>query len=202
MKNLTTDKEISFEEICALLEKGECVVLPTDTTFGLVCAAKDKNSLEKLNTAKANPKEKLPQVLCTFEQALKLAKFNERAKKAAETFWPGALTLILKSTPLAKSFLPGETIGLRVPDNALLLKIMKVLQSGLFASSANIHGQGYTPDLEIIKKVFAPQEIAVIDGISSGQSSSVVDMTQKEIIFLRNGKISEEDFKKSVSFVK
>ena len=199
MKNLTTGKEITFEEICTLLKKGECVVLPTDTTFGLICLAKEKDSLEKLNKAKSNPKEKLPQVLCTLDQAFKLADFDERAKKAAETFWPGALTLILKSTSFAQEFLPSETIGLRVPNNDLLLKIMQELNAPLFASSANIHGQGYYPDLEIIKKAFAPQGIAVIEGCCKGQSSSVVDMTKKEIVFLREGEISIEKFKKIVS---
>ena len=202
MKNLTTNKEISFEELCSLLQQGNCIVLPTDTTYGLVCLAKEKSYLAELNKAKANPKEKLPQVLCTFEQALKLAYFDDTAKKAANTFWPGALTLILKSTPLAKSFLPSETIGLRVPNDDLLLKIMQSLNCPLFASSANIHGQGYTPDLEIIKKVFAAQNITVLQGQSKGQSSSVVDLSKGDIIFLRQGEITEQDFKKAVLFVK
>ncbi len=196
MKNLTTGKEISFEELCALLKKGECLVLPTDTTYGLVCLTTAKNALEKLNKAKANPQAKPPQVLCTLKQAFKLADFDERAKKAAQKFWPGALTLILKSTSFAQEFLPSETIGLRVPNNELILKIMQELDAPLFASSANIHGQGYYPDLEIIKKAFAPQGIAVIEGCCKGQSSSVVDMTKKEIVFLREGEISIEEFKK------
>ena len=199
MKNLTTNKEISFEELCSLLQQGNCIVLPTDTTYGLVCLAKEKSYLAELNKAKANPKEKLPQVLCTFEQALKYADFDDRALKAADTFWPGALTLVLKSTSLAKSFLPSETIGLRVPDNDLLLKIMRELGSGLFASSANKHGQGYSSEFKLIQEIFALQNIAVIEGISLGQSSSVVDMTKEEPVFLREGKITKEYFKKVVS---
>ena len=198
MKNLTTDKEISFEEICTLLKQGKCVVLPTDTTYGLVAWTGAKEALKNLNTAKANPQAKPPQVLCTFEQALKYANFDDKALKAAKTFWPGALTLVLNSSQLAKSFLPIETVGLRVPDNDLILKIMKELGSGLFSSSANKHGQGYTPDLKLITKVFAPQNIAVIDGISKGKSSSVIDMTKDEPLFLRTGQITEEKFKKAV----
>lgn len=199
MKNLTSGKEISFEEICTLLKQGKCLVLPTDTTYGLVSLTTAKNALGNLNTAKKNPTAKLPQVLCTFEQALKYADFDSKALKAAKTFWPGALTLVLNSTEIAKSFLPGQTIGLRVPNNNLLLRIMQELGAGLFASSANIHGQGYTPDFKLIQKVFAPQNIAVIDGASLGQSSSVVDMTKEEPVFLREGKISKEYFKKMVS---
>ena len=199
MKNLTTGKEISFEEICAILKQGKCVVLPTDTTYGLVAWTGAKYALENLNIAKGNPKEKLPQVLCTFEQALKYADFDDRALKAAKTFWPGALTLVLKSTPLTKSFLPSETIGLRVPDNDLLLKIMQKLGSGLFASSANKHGQGYSSEFKLIQEIFALQNIAVIEGVSSGQSSSLVDMTKEEPVFLREGKITKEYFKKVVS---
>jgi len=202
MKNLTTSKEITFEEICTLLKQGNCVVLPTDTTYGLVCLAKEKSSLEKLNLAKANPAEKLPQVLCTLEQAFNFAYFDERAKKAAKTFWPGALTLILKSTPLAKSFLPTETIGLRVPNDNLLLKIMTTLGFGLFASSANKHGQGYNNDLNIIRQTFAPQNIAVIEGACKENASSVIDLTKKDIVFLRQGQITEQEFKKAVLFAK
>ena len=198
MKNLTTGKEISFEEICTILKQGRCVVLPTDTTYGLISLTTAKNALENLNTAKKNPKEKLPQVLCTFEQALKYADFDDRALKAAKTFWPGALTLVLKSTELAKRFLPSETIGLRVPNNDLLLRIMRELDSGLFASSANIHGQGYSSELKLVQEVFVLQNIAVIEGLSQGQSSSVIDMTTEEPVFLREGQITEEDFKKVV----
>lgn len=202
MKNLTTNKEISFEELCALLKKGECIVLPTDTTYGLVCLTTVKNILENLNKTKANPQAKPPQVLCTLDQAFKLADFDERAKKAAETFWPGALTLILKSTSVAQEFLPSETIGLRVPNNELILKIMHELDAPLFASSANVHGQGYTSDLEKITKIFAPKGICVVEGKSKNQASSIVDLTKKEIIFLREGEISIEEFKKVVSCAK
>lgn len=202
MKNLTTNKEISFEELCALLKKGECIVLPTDTTYGLVCLTTVKNILENLNKTKANPQAKPPQILCTLDQAFKLADFDERAKKAAETFWPGALTLILKSTSVAQEFLPSETIGLRVPNNELILKIMHELDAPLFASSANIHGQGYTSDLEKITKIFAPKGICVVEGKSKNQASSIVDLTKKEIIFLREGEISIEEFKKVVSCAK
>lgn len=198
MKNLTTGKEISFEEICTLLKQGKALVLPTDTTYGLVSLTTAKNALETLNKAKLNPKEKLPQVLCTFKQALNYGIFNEKTLKAAKTFWPGALTLVLTATELAKKFLPSQTIGLRVPNNDLLLKIMQELGSGLFASSANIHGQGYTPDLEVIKKAFAPQGIAVIEGLSLGQASTVIDMTKEEIVFLREGQITKENFKKAL----
>lgn len=198
MKNLTTGKEISFEEICTLLKQGKCVVLPTDTTYGLVCLTTAKNALEKLNKVKANPQAKPPQVLCSLEQAFKLAFFSEKALKVAKTFWPGALTLVLKSTNLAKEILPGETIGLRVPNNDLLLKIMNTLGSSLFASSANIHGQGYIPDLDLITKVFAPQGVAVIEGFCKGQSSSVIDFTKTEPVFLRKGQITEEDLKNLV----
>ena len=202
MKNLTSGKEITFEEICFLLKQSQCVVVPTDTTYGLIAWTGAKNALQNLNTAKGNPSEKLPQVLCTFEQALELAYFDDTALKAAKTFWPGALTLVLKSTLLAKSFLKSETIGLRVPDNKLLLDLSKTLGKGLFASSANLHGQGYSPDLELITKVFAAQNIVVLEGVSKGQSSSVIDMSGKDIVFLREGEISKTDFKKKVSFAK
>ena len=202
MKNLTTDKEISFEELCSLLKQGKCAVLPTDTTYGLVSWVKAQNSLQNLNKAKANPEDKLPQVLCTYEQALKLAYFDETALKAAKAFWPGALTLILKSTALAKSFLPSETIGLRVPDTKLLLKLAETLDFGLFASSANKHGQGYIPDLNLIKQVFAPQNIAVIEGNCKKEASTIIDLTGKEPVFLRQGRITEQDFKKAVLFTK
>ena len=198
MKNLTTNKEISFEEICLLLKQGKCLVLPSDTTYALIAFTQAENALNNLNAAKGNPKDKLPQVLCTIEQALKLATFDEKALKAAKTFWPGALTLILKSTKLAKSFLPSRSIGLRVPKDDLLLKIMQTLGGGLFASSANKHGQGYSADLALIKKVFAPQGIAVIEGFSKGEASSVIDLTKEEPVLLRQGKITLEEFKKKV----
>ena len=79
---------------------------------------------------------------------------------------------------------------------------METLGFGLFASSANKHGQGYTNNLDNIKQTFAGQNIAVIEGICKGNASSVVDLTKENMVFLRQGQITEQEFKKAVLFAK
>ena len=139
-----------------------------------------------------------------FEEALKVAEFNDISKKLAENFWPGQLTLILKRKE--PNVIPLEltgfqnTIGLRIPDNEIILRILNLLKEkgyfgGIIGTSANYSGENPTiSGEEVTKKILSPIDLIIDGGKSKSKiPSTIVDCTTKKVTFLRVGKITEEE---------
>ncbi|MFX0141896.1 MAG: L-threonylcarbamoyladenylate synthase, partial [Candidatus Hodarchaeota archaeon] len=139
-----------------------------------------------------------------YEEATKIADFNNIAEKLANQYWPGQLTLILKRKepciipPEVSAF--QDTIGLRVPENEIILKILKLLKAegyfgGIIGTSANYTGE--PPSIsgeEVTKKILSPIDLIIDSGKSKSKlSTTIVDCTSQKIEFLRIGKISEEE---------
>ncbi|HEY0089547.1 MAG TPA: L-threonylcarbamoyladenylate synthase, partial [Candidatus Lokiarchaeia archaeon] len=137
-----------------------------------------------------------------FEEASKIAEFNEVAKVLAEKYWPGQLTLILKKK--AQNILPPEvtanqdTIGLRVPDNEIVLEILKILKSkgkfgGIIGTSANYSGEEPSvTGAEVAKTFLGTIDLIIDSGASKSKiPTTIVNCTQNKINFLRIGVIDE-----------
>ena len=139
-----------------------------------------------------------------FEEASKIAEFNDTAKQLAMEFWPGQLTLILKRKE--PSIIPLEvsahqdTLGLRIPENTIILEILRILKEkgyfgGIIGTSANYWGE--SPSIsgdEVAKKLLSPIDL-IIDGgrLKSKIPTTIIDCTSQELKFLRIGKISKEE---------
>ncbi|MFX1302722.1 MAG: L-threonylcarbamoyladenylate synthase, partial [Promethearchaeota archaeon] len=143
-------------------------------------------------------------LLSDYEEATRIAEFNDIAKKLANQYWPGQLTLILKKKE--PSFIPPEvtafqdTIGLRVPKNEIILKILQLLKSeghfgGIIGTSANYTGE--PPSIsgeEVTKKIISPIDLIIDGGKSKSKlPTTIIDCSSQKIDFLRIGEISEEE---------
>ncbi|MFX1391440.1 MAG: L-threonylcarbamoyladenylate synthase, partial [Promethearchaeota archaeon] len=139
-----------------------------------------------------------------YEEATKVAEFNDIAKNLVKKYWPGQLTLILKKKE--PCIIPSEvtasqnTIGLRVPENELILNILKRLKSfgyfgGIIGTSANYSGE--TPSLsgeEVSKKILSPIDLIIDGGVSKSKlPTTIIDCSSDNLKFLRIGEISEEE---------
>jgi len=128
---LDTDPEAGLAEAAAAVANGECVVLPTDTVYGIGANAFDKAAVQRLLDAKERGRDMPPPVLIAEPSMLRAVGDDvpDSAKALAHAFWPGALTLILKAQPKSGMEL-GETRGtvaVRVPDHdgALSLEMLR-----------------------------------------------------------------------------
>jgi tRNA threonylcarbamoyl adenosine modification protein (Sua5/YciO/YrdC/YwlC family) len=164
------------------LGRTELVVLPTDTVYGIAANAFSPEAVQALLDAKGRGRQSPPPVLVTgINQARALVdSIPDAAIKLAETFWPGALTMIFKSQPSIDWDL-GETRGtvaLRVPDHKIALALIE--ETGpLAVSSANLTGQ---PAAITCQQAFdyLQESVAVyLDSGSSpkGEASTILDMT-------------------------
>jgi L-threonylcarbamoyladenylate synthase len=164
------------------LGRTELVVLPTDTVYGIAANAFSPVAVQALLDAKGRGRQSPPPVLVTgLNQARALVdSIPDAAIKLAETFWPGALTMIFKAQPSIDWDL-GETRGtvaLRVPDHKIALALIE--ETGpLAVSSANLTGQ---PAAITCQQAFdyLQESVAVyLDSGSSpkGEASTILDMT-------------------------
>ena len=164
------------------LGRKELVVLPTDTVYGLACDAFSHEGVQKLLDAKGRDRQSPPPVLIGSISALAgLAhEIPNLALKLAETYWPGALTMILKAQPSLTWDL-GETKGtvaLRMPDHKIALALLK--ETGpLAVSSANLTGQEAAITCQQAEAYLGSKVSVYLDGGSSpkAEASTIVDMT-------------------------
>lgn len=197
LKSLTKE---DYSHIKQALLNGAVAVLPTDTVYGVTVCAKSAGALDKLNTTKNNPPTKPTQVLCTAKMAEELCEADKKFKAAAQKFWPGALTIVAKSSQSGAAILKGcPTIGLRVPDSKFVLNLMDELESPLLASSANMHSSPVCATPKQVIEVFnGIADIIVLGGDISTKPSAVIDLTCGFKV-IRSGELDSAEIEKLVS---
>jgi tRNA threonylcarbamoyl adenosine modification protein (Sua5/YciO/YrdC/YwlC family) len=172
----------------------ELVVLPTDTVYGLACDAFSHEGVQSLLEAKGRDIQSPPPVLIGNAAALDgLAQdIPALAHKLADTFWPGALTMILKAQPSLTWDL-GETKGtvaLRMPDHKIALALLQ--ETGpLAVSSANLTGEPAAITCQQAEGYLGSKVKVYLDGGSSpkGEASTIVDLTNLIDVVESNGEV-------------
>jgi tRNA threonylcarbamoyl adenosine modification protein (Sua5/YciO/YrdC/YwlC family) len=197
---LSTDPG-ALEQAAAALRRGEVIAIPTETVYG-VAALTLPDSVERLIEVKQRSADKGIQLLVdTVEQAEAITVLPETAKRLAERFWPGGLTLVLDRRPDGDLplLLGGgrATLGLRLPDHQFPRALAKLL-GPLAASSANVTGKPPATTAEmVIESLSDVLSLIVDDGpVRGGVSSTVVDCSGSAAnapVVLREGAISSSE---------
>lgn len=180
--SLDTDLLTGMRLAKVAIGRKELVVLPTDTVYGLACDAFSHEGVKNLLAAKGRDRQSPPPVLIGNAAALDgLAQdVPTLAHKLAETFWPGALTMILKAQPSLTWDL-GETKGtvaLRMPDHKIALALLQ--ETGpLAVSSANLTGEPAALTCQQAEAYLGSKVKVYLDGGSSpkAEASTIVDLT-------------------------
>ena len=188
------------------IEAGECIVLSTDTVYGIGVDAFSAKAVQRLLDAKQRGRDMPPPVLIgepTLIRALAV-DVPETAKDLVEKHWPGALTVICRIQPSLRMDL-GETegtIALRVPDHELAREILR--RTGPMAvSSANISGKPAALTCDEAIEQLGDSIAIYLDGgplqHAGGAPSTIVDFSRHEYgQMLRRGAISVETLRQTV----
>lgn len=175
-----------------LLAAGAVIAFPTDTVYGVAVAASLPERLDAIFELKQRPIDRrIPMLVADLDQAAAAgALVDERARRLADRFWPGALTIVLGTTG-------GGTQAYRAPDHAVALDLIRAA-GPLFATSANISDQPDTLGADEVLIAFATQQdglAAVVDGgpVPGGVASTVVDLTVTPMRILRPGPIGRDE---------
>jgi tRNA threonylcarbamoyl adenosine modification protein (Sua5/YciO/YrdC/YwlC family) len=166
----------------ASLGRHELVVLPTDTVYGISCDAFSAKGVAALLAAKGRGRQSPPPVLIPNIATMRaLAEtVPDAALALANTFWPGALTMILRSQPSLTWDL-GETKGtvaLRMPDHKIALALLEEV-GPLAVSSANLTGEPAAVTCAQAEGYLGKSVKVYLDGGPSpkGEASTIVDLT-------------------------
>jgi L-threonylcarbamoyladenylate synthase len=174
--------------------RGELIVFPTDTVYGLGTRPDDPVATARVFEAKHRPRDlELPVLVATMDAAREVAVFDERAERLAASCWPGALTLVLPRGSDASGWdLGGDpaTVGVRAPHHPLALAILA--ETGpLAVTSANRSGHPPAETCDELRALFG-DDVAVYlcqgDRLE-GVASTVVDLAHGRASILREGSL-------------
>ncbi|HET7414285.1 MAG TPA: L-threonylcarbamoyladenylate synthase [Arthrobacter sp.] len=186
----------------------QCVVLPTDTVYGIAADAFSAQAVATLLAAKGRGRNMPPPVLIPRMGTMDGLAINvpAAARRLAEAFWPGALTLIFHAQP-SLSWDLGETKGtvaLRMPDDPLAIDLL-TLTGPLAVSSANRTGQSAAGTAEEAAAQLAESvEVYLDDGPRpakegpAGLPSTIVDATGEVLTVVRSGALSIDELRSVV----
>lgn len=180
----------AIKKAARVIKAGGLVAFPTETVYGLGADYMNKCAVEKLYEVKKRPKNK--PFTIHISDLKELGGFSCEVPASAERlikkFWPGPLTLILKTKN-------GGNFGVRMPANRAALDFIAACKTPIVAPSANISGNKPPTSADETLSELNGKIEAVLDGGKTGigVESTVVDLTVSPYKILRRGAISEEE---------
>ena len=184
------------DEVVRVLRRDGVVVLPTDTVYGLCALPTSLDAIERVFALKGRRADVPIAVLCaSAEQALALAEPVAGAAAVAAELWPGPLTLVLPRRAGVALHLgePAHTIGLRVPDDALVRAIAERV-GPIAATSSNRHGEPTpTTAAGASASLTGEPDLVVDGGRLEATASTVVDATTQPWTVLRRGPVDPDE---------
>ena len=183
----------------AALRNGDLIHLPTETVYGLGARADDPAAVIKVFEAKGRPRFN-PLIVHIGEIALAeaIGLFDDRARALAQAFWPGPLTLVVPvrdtgmACDLARAGL--DSVALRMPNHELALEVLRGLDVGVVAPSANRSGRpSPTTHADAVEETGAAVAVALDGGdCPVGVESTVVSLLG-EARYLRAGAVTRDE---------
>lgn len=186
-------------EAAKTIKDGEVVAIPTETVYGLAGNIFDEKAIKKIFEAKGRPQDNpLIAHVSSIEQINDICiEFPEEAKKLANRFWPGPLTIILKRKSCVSNTVTAglDTVAVRYPLHAVANAIIKEAGVPLVAPSANLSGKPSTTSAKHCVKDLTGKIHLIIDGgdCEFGLESTIIDATTTPMVLLRPGAISIEE---------
>ncbi|MBR5348888.1 MAG: threonylcarbamoyl-AMP synthase [Lachnospiraceae bacterium] len=186
----------------AVIRAGGLVAFPTETVYGLGGNALDADASRRIYAAKGRPSDNpLIVHISDFSQVYMLAdEVPETAKRLADAFWPGPLTMILKKAELVPETTTGglSTVALRMPNHPAALGLIEQAGVPIAAPSANRSGRPSPTTAAHVFEDMAGKIPMILDGgeVEIGVESTIVDLTGETPMVLRPGYISREMLEK------
>jgi L-threonylcarbamoyladenylate synthase len=191
--------DAAIADAAAILGAGGLVAFPTETVYGLGADARNDRAVARIFAAKGRPRfNPLIVHVPGVAEAEALVEFSPLARTLAETFWPGALSLVLPRKPDAKlSFLVGaglNTVAVRAPSNALARALLSTALCPIAAPSANRSGTVSPTTARHVADGLDGAVDFILDGGATplGIESTVVGFDDGTPVLLRPGAVPRE----------
>ncbi|WP_396172212.1 L-threonylcarbamoyladenylate synthase [Flavobacterium sp.] len=187
------EKEIA--KVVKVLKDGGLVIYPTDTVYGLGCDITNSKALERVAKLKGIKLDKANfSFICHDLSNISdyVRQIDTATFKILKRALPGPYTFILPgNNNLPKEFKKKKTVGIRVPDNSIILELVKQLGNPIVSTS--IHDEDevleYSTDPELIFEKWQHLVDVVIDGgYGDNVASTIIDLSEFEPVVVREGK--------------
>lgn len=192
--HLWANQPDAIQQTASFVRAGQLVIIPTDTVYGVGCAALDEAAIRELYRVKQRPFHKaIPILLADLSDLPKVARYvPDSAKVYMTRYWPGPLTIVLPRRPDLPAVLsPDDTIAVRIPNHEVARAVIRAAGGVMAVTSANTSG---APAAET-----AEQALAYLNGLVTavlddgpapmGQASAVIDCTGNKVVILREGPV-------------
>ena len=182
-----------------VLRNGGLVAFPTDTLYALGADASSPQAIRRVFAAKGRSlTSPIPLLVADLTMATRLAgELPEAAVRLAERYWPGPLTLVVPAPRTICTLLTAGTgrIGLRVPDAAVALALIRHFGGPVTGTSANRSGGRDPLDAQEVLRQLGDQVDLVLDGgpLAGKSPSTVVDVTMSPPVVARQGPVRQEE---------
>lgn len=189
--NPQNPQQRKIDQVVEILGNGGVIAYPTDTLYGIGCDIMNKKAIARVYQMKRWPKDKPFSFICSdLKNISQYAKVSNYAYKTMRRLLPGPYTFILEGSNMVPKMMltKRKTAGIRVPNNAICLSLIKSLGNPIISTTAG------TPDGEtlnepwLIDEYFGKQLDVIIDGgPTPGQPSSVISLIGDAPNVLREG---------------
>ena len=192
-----------IKEASEILLNNGILAFPTETVYGLAVIAPSLENYNHLVDVKKRPPEKPFTLMASnLKQVEKYIEINEIARKIIAKFMPGPITLILK----AKNNIPYTIdhgtgfVGIRIPDDKFVLKLIDMVNDALFVPSCNKSGEKPCMNTEDVIHDFEGEIDAVIDGsCGNGLPSTIIKIDGNNITLIRQGELKLTDIEEALN---
>ena len=189
----TNPNPIEIRRVAEVLRKGGIIIIPTDSVYAFACDISNASAVESISKIKNKDlrRANLSFICNEMSQISEYAKMDDISFKLMKKNLPGAFTFILNgSSKLPKLFKNKKTVGIRMPNNSIVLAIVRELGNPIMTSSIFYDDKTteYITDPELIEEKYGHQVNLVIDGGMGGLTpSTIVDCTEDEPEITRMG---------------
>lgn len=207
MPSSTSSPDDDIETAGAVLARGGVIGFPTETVYGLGADARSPEAVNRIFRIKGRPADHpLIVHVADLAAAAELSSdWNENARRLAERFWPGPLTLVVHRSPDVIDEVTGgrDTVAIRVPRHALALRLLQEFAGPVAAPSANRFGRVSPTCAQHVRDDLGSDVDFVLDGGSCevGLESTIVDCTVDPPQVLRPGAITAEQVMAAVGSI-
>jgi tRNA threonylcarbamoyl adenosine modification protein (Sua5/YciO/YrdC/YwlC family) len=183
-----------LRQAAQIIQSGGIVAAPTDSAYALVCRLDDKNAVERLRRIRGvDEKHHLTLLVRDLSEIALYARVDNTQYRQLKAVTPGPFTIILEATrelPRRVSHPSRKTIGIRVPENPILLGLLEELGEPLIGTTLQLPDDDHMlSDPEEVQERLGKQIELVIDGgAGTLEPTTIVDLTGAEPVLLRAGR--------------
>jgi tRNA threonylcarbamoyl adenosine modification protein (Sua5/YciO/YrdC/YwlC family) len=183
-----------IRQAAQIIQSGGIVAAPTDSAYALVCRLDDKTAVEKLRRIRGvDDKHHLTLLVRDLSEIATYARVDNRQYRQLKAVTPGPYTVILEATkevPRRLSHPSRKTIGIRVPENAILLALLEELGEPLIGTTLQLPGDDQMlsdPD-EVRARLDRQIELVIDGGAGTLEPTTIVDLTGPDAELVREGR--------------